>query len=215
MKQVLLVTVVLIAVSNCAQAQTFAEWFSQKKTQKKYLLKQIAELQAHFIQLKKGYDIARGGLKTIHSITSGEMNLHQAFFTSLKTVNPKISRYSRVADIISNQVAIIRLKKEAMRQVTGPGKFVQGDGEMVSDVYAGILHEAAALLDDLVNVITSGNLEMPDDQRIKRIEELYLASQEQKDAAYGLYRDISYIAVQRERELADAGALKQFYEFKK
>jgi len=206
--------VLLITVLRPCAGQTFAEWFSQKKTQKKYLLKQIAELQAHFLQLKKGYDIARGGLKTIHGITSGELNLHQAFFTSLKMVNPKISQYSKVGDIISNQVAIIRLKKEAMRSLNAPGKFAEGDRNMVTGVFAGILHESAALLDDLVNVITSGRLEMPDDQRIKRIEELYLASQEQKAAAYNLYRDISFVAVQRTRELSDAAALRQLYEIK-
>ena len=51
----------------CAEnlfAQTLAEWVSQKVTQKKYLLQQIAALQVYSGYLSKGYSIAKDGLNT-------------------------------------------------------------------------------------------------------------------------------------------------------
>ena len=55
----------------CAEnltAQTWAEWFRQKATQKKYLLQQIAALHVYSGYLSKGYSIAKDGLNTIKSI---------------------------------------------------------------------------------------------------------------------------------------------------
>ena len=52
-------------------------------------------------------EIARDGLTTIHEIKNGEFNLHNLFFSSLKTVNPEVAKYSRIAVIIADQVSII------------------------------------------------------------------------------------------------------------
>ena len=57
----------LICFSLCAfsfqaaKAQTFAEWFQQKKTQIKYLTEQIAALEQYGNYVKQGYRIAQGG----------------------------------------------------------------------------------------------------------------------------------------------------------
>lgn len=45
-----------------AEAQTFDEWFRQKKTQKKYLVQQIAALKVYLGYLKEGYEIAQKGM---------------------------------------------------------------------------------------------------------------------------------------------------------
>ena len=43
----LLIMFLLGMLATTTQAQTFAEWFKQKKTQKKYLVQQIAALQVY------------------------------------------------------------------------------------------------------------------------------------------------------------------------
>lgn len=61
--------IVMISFSACwVKAQTFNEWFKQKKTQIQYLIDQIAALQVYSQSLQKGYDIADAGLKFIHGI---------------------------------------------------------------------------------------------------------------------------------------------------
>src|SRR3546814_4811730 len=71
----------LIAMLPCsdlfAQATKWKEWFRQKKTQKEYLVMQIAALQAYIQVAKRGYEIAKTGLTTIGNIKDGDFNLHR------------------------------------------------------------------------------------------------------------------------------------------
>ncbi|MCH5688762.1 conjugal transfer protein TraI [Niabella sp. W65] len=53
MKKILLFLLLVVSAGSNLQAQTFAEWFQQKKTQKKYLLQQIAALQVYIGYAKK------------------------------------------------------------------------------------------------------------------------------------------------------------------
>ena len=67
-KKLLAFTVMTVAASALAttvRAQTFAEWFQQKSTQKKYLLQQIAALQVYAAYYKAGNNIAHNGLGSI------------------------------------------------------------------------------------------------------------------------------------------------------
>ena len=89
-------------------AQTWDEWFSQKKTQIKYLTQQLAALQVYESYLSKGYKIADQGLRATGKIKDGEFNLHQVFFSSLSTVSSAVQRDSRIADIVSLQISINR-----------------------------------------------------------------------------------------------------------
>ncbi|ULT42931.1 conjugal transfer protein TraI [Niabella defluvii] len=73
MKKILLFLLLVVSAGSNLQAQTFAEWFQQKKTQKKYLLQQIAALQVYIGYAKKGYNIAKDGLNTIGGFTRGEL----------------------------------------------------------------------------------------------------------------------------------------------
>lgn len=113
-----LFTLILFALfSLTPKAQTLAEWFQQGGTQKKYLLQQIAALQVYIGDVQKGYSIAKQGLNTISDIKNDEFNLHKDYFNSLKIVNPKIKNYSKVADISVLQVNIIKVYKEAEKQM--------------------------------------------------------------------------------------------------
>lgn len=68
-------------------AQTFEEFFKQKKTQKKYLLEQIAALQTYAELAKKGYAIVSGGLSFIGDIKNGKFSLDKAYFDGLHRAN--------------------------------------------------------------------------------------------------------------------------------
>ena len=95
MKKLLIISIVVLCAENLS-AQTWAEWFRQKATQKKYLLQQIAALHVYSGYLSKGYSIAKDGLNTIKSIKNGDLLQHSNYFTSLVTVNPQIKRYKKV-----------------------------------------------------------------------------------------------------------------------
>jgi len=84
-----------------ASAQTFAEWFSQKKTQLKYLTQQIAALEQYGSYVKQGYAISQNGLGNIGGYIKGEYSSHTAYYNALKSVNPAIKGNGKADSIIS------------------------------------------------------------------------------------------------------------------
>lgn len=157
-----------------AVAQTFAEWFQQKKTQKKYLIEQIAGLQVYTGYLQKGYSIAKHGLKAIGSFEKGELNLHSDYFNSLKNINPKIKNYTRVADIISFQIKIIQTYHQTYQSARKSNAFNTDEIAYLYRVFSRLLDDCAAAVDELITLTSSANLEMKDADRMKRIHALYI-----------------------------------------
>ena len=117
MKKMIVVMATCFLVSNSINAQTWQECFQQKKTQKKYLLQQIAALKVYLNYARKGYDIANKGITTVRNIKKGDFNLHQDFFGSLKIVNPKIKKYLKLADIIAYQTWIIKRSRHTLQAI--------------------------------------------------------------------------------------------------
>ncbi len=171
MKNFLIILLVL-SVSFC-QGQTYDEWFSQKKTQKKYLLEQIAALQTYIGYAEKGYSIVTGGLNTIKDIKHGDFNLHNNFFNSLSSVNPAIKKYSKVASIIAMQISIAKQVSGTIKSCKKSNLLLNSELKYLGAVFNNLLNECAKSLDELFVVITNNETQMKDDERIQRIDKLY------------------------------------------
>lgn len=156
-----------------SQAQTFSEWFRQKKTQKKYLIQQIAALQVYLGYVNKGYSIIQKGLATIGDLKNGELSLHSNYFNSLRNINPKIKNYAKVTDIILLQQTIIRTCKRDFAKVKDSGAFNQDELNYMNDAFNRLLDDCSDAIDELITLTTAGKLEMKDDERLRRIDELY------------------------------------------
>ena len=195
----LLIGILLFTGSN-VNAQTWAEWFQQKETQKKYLLQQIAALKVYIDYAEKGYTIANEGLQTIHSIKTGDFNLHNTFFNSLKQVNPAIKDWSRIADIVELQLKIVK-------QVKGITSAVKVDGELTNEelnycqsVFSRLLDACLQNVEELVESITAGSLKMTDDARMKRIEGIWVDMQEKYGFVGSFGEEMKMLSVQRKNE---------------
>lgn len=163
----------LSAFASTVKAQTFDEWFKQKKTQKKYLIQQIAALKVYTGYLQKGYLIARNGLNTISNIKNGELHLHDAFFNSLMNVNPNIRNVTKVSDIIRMQVKIVQTYNRSVKHAQASNGFCNDEIRYIKRVYSRLINDCTATIDELITVITDNKLTMKDDERIKRIDALY------------------------------------------
>ena len=137
------------------------------------MLKQIAKLEIYIVDLEKGYSIAKEGLTMISEIKNGEFNLHSLFFSSLQKVNPLVAKYSKIAEIIADQVSIVSQFKNLLSQINNSGKINAPELSYVNAVYSNITDECEKSLNALIAVTTDGNLEMTDDERIKRIDGIY------------------------------------------
>src|SRR5882757_805563 len=87
---VCLVSCLVLLAATDSKAQTFAEWFSQGKTQIKYLTQQIAALNACETSIRQGYNMLKGEWTAIGYFKNGEFGLHQSYYTSLSNVNPQV-----------------------------------------------------------------------------------------------------------------------------
>src|ERR1035437_3065632 len=208
MKTLLSILIVLFTVCTC-HAQTWDEWFAQKKTQKKYLLQQIAALQTYMATAEKGYKIASDGIHTISNIKNGEFNLHSLFFNSLKTVNPKIKNAAIVAEIIAYQIAIVNKFKNISKQNLNSDELA-----FVGKVYSNVIAESLKDINALIEVITDNELQMTDDERIKRITALNTDMQDRFMFSQSFVNDANILSVQKQHQLNDAVSVKQLYNLK-
>lgn len=193
----LLFILLFTCISFFLKAQNWEEWTQQKKTQKKYLMQQIAALQVYIGYVKKGYDVTNNGLTTIRNIKNGDLNLHRDFFGSLKQVNPRIKKFAKVADIIAYQLRIMKETNKTLQGIRETGQFTTGELDYCKTVFDNLLEECLKSIDELFLVMTSGELEMKDDERIKRINALYADMQNKYAFSSSFSEGMGLLSVQR------------------
>jgi hypothetical protein len=200
-KQLILILLALLASGT--KAQTVAEWTRQKETRRQYLLEQILALQMYRGYVETGYSIAQIGLATIGKSKEGEFRLHQEFFGSLKRVNPKIRNYAKVADIIILQVKIMQVYKSTHRQVKESNALEGDEISYINRVFGRMIDGCTTILEELLAVTTKDKLEMKDDERLKRIDNLYKEMQDKYMFAQNFGREAQVLAASRLQERKD------------
>ncbi|RZM23454.1 MAG: hypothetical protein EOO88_26100 [Pedobacter sp.] len=207
------VVVLLVAVCGLAfgsvpcSAQTYNEIFRQKKTQEKYLLKQLAYLRLYAGYLKKGYDVVSDGLGTIKGFTSGELGLHEAFFGSLALVNPMIKNDYRVMEIAIMQGKISKAFNLMLRLELGSSNLVY-----IRSVRDGVMAECNKDLNELLLVVSTSNLEISDQERLFRLAKVHGSMSEKLEFVSGFYVDVSSITQSGRDNKSDVLRLRRLYE---
>jgi hypothetical protein len=174
MKRVYIV-ILLCSASMFSQGQTpnFNEWFSQKKTQIKYLTEQIAALKVYLKYLKKGYDVAQKGLTTIAAIKEGSFSQHKNYFASLKAVSPVVKNSVKITMILELQPRMLDDFKTLLNDVRGETSLTEAEKKYIADVYQQLLQAGNASIDELDIITTAGQAEMKDDERLLRLDKVY------------------------------------------
>lgn len=203
-----------LCIAESISAQTFDEWFRQKATQKKYLLQQIAALQVYIGYVSKGYSIAKKGLNIIQDIKKGDINLHNNYFTSLVTVNPKIKRYAKVADIISLEITITKEAAKTIRDCRKTGQLTSTELDYLQKVFNTLLNDCAKCLDVLFNIITNGKTSMKDDERIAAIDKLYGDMSDKQIFSRAFSNTSKGLCIQRENDQKDIIISKKLNDLK-
>ena len=213
MKKIILVIALLLGI-QVSYAQTWDEWFRQRKTQIRYLLQQIAVLQTHLNFLRKGYAIARDGTNVIRDIKQGDFDLHDGYFTSLKTVSPAIQNYSKVAAIISHQAAIIKLFHESNLYYEQSNRLSPSEKTYLRSASTQFIAKCGKDIDELFLVVTSGELEMKSDERIQKVDGLYTGMKEKLSFARSFSNQVRLLVVQRKLEGAEIRKTKKYWGIK-
>jgi hypothetical protein len=208
LKGFLCAAALLLLSATATFGQTFAEWFSQKKTQIKYLTQQIAALEQYGSYVKQGYAISQNGLGKIGGYIKSEYGLHSSYYGSLKTVNPEIKSHGKADSIIRYAQQI-------------PGQFDHLNGlkslgkdnlQYVVKVKAKVLEECHKDLTELELIMTSGQAQLTDDERIKRLDEIYVRMKDKYSFTQTFCDQVRILLLQRDRELQDIQSLGRYDE---
>ncbi len=204
MKKIFTLIILCLGIMQL-NAQGLSNFFSQKEADIKYMLNQIAALQAYIGYAEKGYSIAQQGLTFIGDLKKGEFDLHSAFFNSLKAVNPSIANYAKVADIISYQESIIKeFKKILQIKNMSPAEV-----RYLQLVYNNMSNACTKSLNDLINIITDNTYEMKDNERVHRIDNIYVDMKDKYAFTQSFTSEASLLTVQRQNELNEVDFLKK------
>jgi hypothetical protein len=210
MKTLTIIFLLALSLSR-SNAQTFDEWFNQKKTQKKYLIEQIVALQVYLDYLKKGYTIAHNGLTAIENIKNGNFNLDRDFFKSLKNVKPAISNSVKVVDIIAFQYSIIRDMKNVYQFCQNNKHFTPEEVRYVARIHTSMLILCDASLSELHTIIQSDKAQMTDEERLQRIDKIHDDMKDKQAFVRAFGNDTRLLALEREKEGIEIQLLRKNY----
>lgn len=209
-----IILLIVLMGSQTLRSQTFSEWFRQKKTQKKYLLQQIAALEVYMDFARKGYTIAKEGLNLVEGFKHGEFNLHSDYFQSLDQVNPNIKQYARIAEFMALQFRIINEQRESLVRLRQSGAFEEKELEYLTGVFKRTLYLVSDSLDDLMAICTTGTMEMTDDARLERIELIYGRAMEHYSFHQEFSRESKQLAMARLRQKGNIEKTRHLYDLK-
>ena len=210
MKRLILLIMLSGLFTNISQAQTWDEWFNQKKTQRKYLLKQIAALEVYLGYVKKGYRIAQNGLTLIGDIKDGAFSMDKDYFKSLETVSPVIRNSSKAAYAIALQRLILMEIDAQYERSRNDENFTHAEVQYLAAVYSHLKKECDALLGELMSILTDHELQMQDNQRLKNVDQIY----ENLKDMYAFLRTFNpaILVMQRSRERAGVEAMEKLVQ---
>lgn len=210
MKKFLLIFLLSI-VSSISYSQTWSEWFKQASTQKKYLLENIANNQIYLQVLKNGYAVYRDGTNTWKGLKSGDLSMHQTYFTSLKNVNPNIANNPKVQTIALDQDQILNLYQQGKKEFSA-AKFIHADEKAyINRVYQNLLIECGKSMDELKLIIINGQSQMSDDERMHHIDKLYDDMQDKKVFIISFNNDTRILNLQRQKESIQNSTIKSYF----
>lgn len=167
--------------------------------------------------LKKMYDayeIISEGYGKVKDLASGNYKLHQVFLDGLFQVSPTIRKYERVADIVNYQASIVKEYKTAFQDFKESKAFSDGQLTYFDNVYQRLFDDSLKDLEELIMVITSGQLRMSDDERLTSIDRIYEAVKKKYVFLREFNDENSLIAIQKMREKSEEQTIRGLYDLK-
>jgi len=195
-----------VVTQTYAQSFSFSDLFGQSGKQKNYYLQQIAAYQAFESELKQGYNVIKNGLNGIRDINTAELNAHSTYYQSLSQPGSPVKNSTQVQDILGWQTDIVNSFNQSFIGLTND------EQSYVVTVKANLLNACNADLTDLQNLLASGNLQMTDDERLKRLAKIHAAMLDKYQFSQSFCNSAKLLAAQRQQALNETQILKSIYE---
>ena len=199
----------LVFLNAGLQQKLFAQ--SDEAQQLLLNVEKLAQFKQILSDMKKGYQIVVTGYTTIKNLSQGNFNLHKTFLDALMEVSPAVRKYKKVADIINDQILIVKEYKNAFSRFKKDNNFNPEEIDYLGKVYANLFQRSVNNLDELTIIITANKLRMSDDERLAAIDRIYNDMQDKLMFLRHFNNNTTILAVQRAREKNDAVTMKTIY----
>ena len=177
-------------------------------------IEKLSQLKSILSDLYKGYEILKTGYTTIKDISEGNFNLHKTFLDGLLAVSPVVQKYERVADIIDLQARIVKEYKAALNRYRQNVHFNPDELEYIGNIYSNLVDKSVKNLENLISVLTAGELRMNDAQRLKSIDGIYADTKDQFLFLRHFDNSTDLLAMNRSNEAKDIQTLRNLHGIK-
>ena len=180
--------------------------------QRKELILQIAALQVYIDYAKKGYSAVSKGLNFIGDARKEELNLHGDYFTSLLKINPKVKNYYKTAEIMSMQFKILKLCRKTVADLKTADLFHGSELDYIERSFERLLQNCSETLDQLLAITTEAELELKDDQRLERIDDLHKMMLKDYNFCLSFSSEARLLSISKAADKEDSKGLSELYE---
>ena len=205
-------TIILIAFSLVIVKPAKAQ--GEELQQLMLNIQKLNQLRAILDNMYKGYQILAKGYNTIKDLVEGNFGLHKVFLDGLLQASPIVKKYKRVADIISLQLQLIKEYKGAFKQFLSADVFNADELEYLRNVYQNLVDCSLKNLDELLMVITSGQLRMNDAERLNVIDRIYADMQDKLQSLRYFNDKAALVILQKKKGLKEVDDLSRLFGIK-
>jgi hypothetical protein len=137
-------------------------------------VEKLEQLKSILDRMKDGYDVLSKGYQAVQDVSKGNFTLHKVFLDKLLEVSPLVRNYAKVVQIAAMQKNILSEYKGTLNTVRHMNVFNGSDLQYLEEVYKNLTDRTARSLDELILVITAGQLRMNDAERMAFIDRIHL-----------------------------------------
>ena len=202
-KKLILLTVLIFFIIGKNTAQ------SVEAQQLLLNVEKLSQLKKILDNMYEGYRIVSKGYNVIKDISEGSFNLHRIFLDGLLQVSPAVKKYEKNPEIIRNQTMLVKEYKQALKNFSRTNLFNSGEVKYLKIVYTNLLGKSLQNLSDLALVLTSGNLRMSEEERLKAIDKIGEEMRDKLNFLRVFNKENNMMAVQRGREKIDVTISKK------
>jgi uncharacterized protein (UPF0297 family) len=174
-------------------------------------VEKLAQLKKILQNMYEGYQVLEKGYNTIRDISEGNFSLHQHFLDALLEVSPAVRNYSRIAEIGKRQVALVQHCRKALDHFKHQPTLNKEEIAYLDQVYQNLVRKSIRNLDNLLLIVSSGQLRMDDGERLAAIDRIHKEITEQGAFLNHINNTTALLVTQRKREQAEGGQLKKWY----
>jgi hypothetical protein len=208
MKKCMCISMFLLCFYNESYSQ------AQELQQLSLDIEKLAQLKSMLSSMTKGYSTIKNGYNSVIGISQSNFDLHKNFLNGLFQVSPAVKKYKKIDNIISDQSLLVKEYKAANDRFRSASVFNPKELSGISNKYAAWVEQSEKNLDELLLVITPGQLRMSDDERITVIDRADSVMKDILNSLRSFNNSNNAIMQNRQRVKKDIEVSKQIFGLK-